>query len=321
MNYNSELLMTLTNFIYLTVAIIAVVIVLSIFSKKEKKRRNISEIDMYKMQLKRRKRQLKDGPISNYLNNLDEYFASKNPENPEKAGKSVNLIIITSVIIVVSILYFSNIAFAGMAFLLFHFLISVAVKDSGHDEYKKSEYKLPEVIDVLIRSFSKSDDLKTIIFETSTNAPQPYSSMFGEMARIMTSSGQVEVLNTYIKRSKSVWMHSLFSILIRYKEDAKKEDIIQNLKHLRSMIDQENQLKRSLMGDKRYNVVLNYIFAVVSVVGNIILFIFFPDISKTAYFGSPIGMLMLIGGYLCVLAIHILTKKMSNKSEIDIGDK
>jgi hypothetical protein len=137
----------------------------------------------------------------------------------------------------------------------------------------------------------------------------------------MTSSGHVKVLKDYTKKSKSVWMHSLFTILTRYKEDAKKEDTIENLTHLREMIKQENQLKRALMSDKRYSVVVNYLFAGISVVGNIALMFFFPHISRPAYFGTPIGILMIAGGYGCVLGIYILTKKMSSSGEIKMGGK
>ena len=75
---------------------------------------------------------------------------------------------------------------------------------------------------------------------------KPFKDMFSTMAREMTSSGHLSVLNKYKQRTNSIWLNSLFSILIKYKEDAKKEDTLVNLRYLRTMIAQENALKRKM---------------------------------------------------------------------------
>ena len=304
-----DLIATITNAVYLIIFVSGLFFVLRLIFSNQSKKNKKKEVDFYKMAKKREKRNLDSGPISTYLNQLDEYYFNK---NPEKASSSVNLVLVFSVFLTGLAIYFLGLAVGIFAFLGFHLLIKMALQNPGEDKMKGFEYRLPEVIDILMRCFSKSDDVQSILYETSLEIDEPFHSLFGNIARKMTSSGHLSVLNEYAHQSNNVWVHSLFTVLIRYKEDAKKEDTIKNLRHLRDMISQENQLKRALMSDKRYSVVLNYLIAGVSILGNIVLFLFFPEIAQPSYFGTPIGPLALLGGYLCVIGVHTLTKKMSN---------
>jgi len=318
---SKEMVTTFSNIMYIFILFYAAVIYL-FYVRKHKKVKQIQkeekEIDIYKERLRKEKMQSKAGPISDYLNLLENYFTEREVKKP---FSYVKVTILGVVIISLLAALYSGILMGLIVFLILNLLISIIIKNLNENKSSGSEYNLPEVIDVIIRSFSKSDEIQTVIYETSLAIDKPFKDMFSTMAREMTSSGHLSVLNKYKQRTNSIWLNSLFSILIKYKEDAKKEDTLVNLRYLRTMIAQENALKRKSISDKRYNVALNYILSTVGVVGNIITFLFFTDKAVAAYLRSPFGLLMLFLGYASVFGVIIITKKLGNKSDFNMEGK
>lgn len=314
-----EILTTLSNVLYILIPLIVVFYCFIYFKKRkeQKKKNEIKETDIYKEQMRKDRLNKNTGPISNYLTLLEEFFSKKKAKSPNLCV-SITILIILFVSIFIAVK--TSVSLGVITFFIITLLISVILKNINESDTSESEYKLPEVIEVMIRCFSKNDELQVVLYETSLNIDEPFKTMFSNIAREMTSTGHIIVLKKYCNNTNSIWINSLFSTLIKYKEDVKKEDTIDNLKYLRDMITQDNELKRKLISEKRYNVVLNYILSAVAIVINIVLFIVFPDIAKRTYFSSPFGTLMLITGYACVFAVILLTKKLGNQNTYKIKE-
>lgn len=318
-NFQTDLLTTITNLAYMAVFLFGVIFYFFNIQKAEADVKvHLTEEEMYQQVLRRKKRALKKGPFSDYYNLMVEFFEKKDPETAEPQARAI---LIGTGFITLILSFFTGPLIGVLLFVGGHSMFSIFIKSKAEGKSVEYEYKLPEVLDMLVRGFSKHDELQAIIYETSRDIDEPFASMFSEIARKMTSSGHVSVLQEYNAKSESVWIHSLFTILIRYKEDARKEDTVKNLKHLRDMVEQDNKLRRSLISEKRYSVVLNFIISGVSVLGNIVLFIAFPDIAFPAYIQNPIGTMFLIAGYAMVFAVFALTKKLGKRNEMKVGGK
>lgn len=313
-NVNPEVIMSLSNLLYFVLfTFSALYYFLSIRGVRLEQQSGFEEHTIYKQQMRKKKRSLGSGFVSDYLVLLEVFFEQK---TTEKTQGRVTSVLVIGLVIATGFSSLVSLPVGFLSFFIYNLAVSVIIKNLTESKSRGSEYRLPEVIDVLVRCFSKSDELQMVIYETSLDIDEPYRQMFSDMARKMTSSGHMSVLREYSSKTDSVWMNSLFSILMRYKEDAKKSETLKNLRNLRDMISQENKLKRSLISDKSYSVFLNYIITSVAVAGNIIIFLFFPNVASLTFLMSGFGMFMLLLGYLCVGLVFIITKKLQGKNNM-----
>jgi Flp pilus assembly protein TadB len=181
------------------------------------------------------------------------------------------------------------------------------------DANEKIDEQLPYVIDTIIKVFSKYGDLKSVIYETSQSIEEPLRSKFEKLARKMLSeSNQEKAIMEFADEMNNIWVYSLVFILLSYKEETKKEDVILNLRHLSTIIEKENSLKTASVTDKKYGVVLNYAIALLAFVGGIANIIFNP-VGKEFFFGSMGGILAFIIGMGAVVATIMINIKLSSK--------
>lgn len=177
------------------------------------------------------------------------------------------------------------------------------------------EQQLPFAIDNIIRVSSKYEDLRTIIFEASKTLESPLKNILEQLSRKMISGDVEEVLMDFAREYDNVWIYSLVFTLISYVQNANKQDTIKNLKHLRTMLEKDNNLKRANITDKKYGVTVNYtlsILAVVFGVGNIMI----NPYGKKFFFGSFVGIICFILGFVAVFFTIIINIKMSkNKNK------
>lgn len=184
---------------------------------------------------------------------------------------------------------------------------------SADDIDEDIENQLPSVIDVIIRVFSRYGDLKTIIYNTSQQIDNPLAEKFEQLSRNMSSdSSQEKALMKFADDLGNVWVYSLIYILLSYKEDAKKEDVIFNLAKLRDIIAEENDMKNKASSDKKYGIALNYFIAFLAFVGGIGNIVLNP-IGKEYFFHSFQGALCFLIGYGCVFTTLITNIVMSKK--------
>lgn len=181
------------------------------------------------------------------------------------------------------------------------------------DSNEKIEEQLPILIDNFIKVFSKYSDLKTVVYETSLLVEEPMRSKLDRLSRKMLSEDHVRALMDFADELDNIWIYSMVFIILSYKEEAKKEDVILNLRHLSAIIDKENSLKTASITDKKYGIVLNYAIACIAGAGGVANIMFNP-MGKTFFFGSIGGILCFTIGYGAIiltilLNIHLSTKK------------
>lgn len=181
------------------------------------------------------------------------------------------------------------------------------------DVNEKIDDQLPYVIDTIIKVLSKYGDLKTVVYETSQSIEDPLQSKFEKLARKMLSeSNQEKAIMEFADEMNNIWIYSLVFILLSYKEETKKEDIIMNLRHLSLIIEKENSLKNAGVTDKKYGVVLNYAIALIATVGSIANIVFNP-VGKEFFFGSMTGIVAFTIGYASIIGTVMINIKLSSK--------
>lgn len=192
------------------------------------------------------------------------------------------------------------------------FLIKI-FKVSADDINEQIENQLPNVIDVIIRVFSRYGDLKTIIYNTSQQIDSPLAEKFEKLSiNMSTESSEEKELTKFADELGNVWVYSLIYILLSYKEDATKKDVILNISKLRDIITKENIMKNKALSDKKYGIVLNYFIAFLALIGGICNIMFNP-IGKDFFFHSFKGILCFLIGYGCVFITIITNINMSRK--------
>lgn len=176
------------------------------------------------------------------------------------------------------------------------------------------EDQLPFAIDNIIRISSKYGDLKTIIYEASRSVENPLRNILEKVSRRMISGNAEQVLMEFAQEYDNVWIYSLVFTLLSYVQDANKEDTIRNLKHLRTILEKENTLKKTSITDKRYGVMVNYTLAFFAGIGGLGNLLFNP-VGKEFFFKSFTGLVCFLVGYGCILLIIVLNIKMSRSRD------
>ncbi|PLS19742.1 pilus assembly protein TadB [Bacillus sp. M6-12] len=181
------------------------------------------------------------------------------------------------------------------------------------DVNEKVDEQLPYVIDTIIKVFSKYGDLKSVVYETSQSVEEPLKSKFERLARKMLSeNNQEKAFMEFADEMDNIWVYSLVFILLSYKEETKKEDVILNLRHLSTIIEKENSLKNAGITDKKYGVVLNYAIAIIAFVGGFANIVFNP-IGKEFFFGSMTGIFCFVVGMASIVGTIMINIKLSSK--------
>lgn len=193
-------------------------------------------------------------------------------------------------------------------------LFTIKVFQTLEDDLdEKMEDQLPNVIDTMIRIFTKYGDLKSVIYETSLVIENPLGQRLENLSRKMASdTSQEKAMLDFAENINNIWVYSLFSILLSYKEDAKKEDTIDNLRNLRDIVSKENELKNQLVSSKNYGIGVNYFIAGAAFLGSI-LNIFLNPVGVEFFFHSINGMICLLIGYGAVFSTIIINIGMSKK--------
>lgn len=231
------------------------------------------------------------------------------------ADKMFVSIILFSVFLFVYFITIKQYFIGLFAPIILNFFLIKMFQVSADDIDEDIENQLPNVIDVIIRVFSRYGDLKTIIYNTSQQIDNPLAEKFEQLSRNMSSdSSQEKALMELADNLGNVWVYSLIYILLSYKEDAKKEDVIFNLTKLRDIIAEENAMKDKASSDKKYGIALNYFIAFLAFaggIGNIIL----NPMGKQYFFHSFQGALCFLIGYGCVFTTLITNIIMSKKKK------
>ena len=217
-----------------------------------------------------------------------------------------------SLICIIFFINIKQILFAVTVPIIFNLVVRKIFILLKSDSNEKIEEQLPFVIDTIIKVFSKYSDLKSVIYETSFSIDEPMRSKFEKLSRKMISENHEKAMMDFAKELDSIWIYSLVFILLSYKEEAKKEDVIINLRHLGNIIERENNLKNASVTDKQYGVILNYVIAALGAIAGISHIVLNP-VAEDFFFGSFAGLISFSIGYAAVVLTILVNIKMSSK--------
>lgn len=192
------------------------------------------------------------------------------------------------------------------------FLVSYVLSLIKENRVDKIRELIPATINNITRVMTKYSSLKTILYETASTVPDPMQSILKQLSLKMSSESGVDVLNDFMEEYNDIWIYSFSFTLVSYLEDSEKNDVIQNLKELRDIIEKEIEQKKAEALEKKMTVAINYVLVVLAAVAEVANIMFNPG-GSAFFFKSMSGFAaFLVGNGLlvtCVISNILLTKK------------
>ncbi|MFF2531484.1 pilus assembly protein TadB [Brevibacillus sp. NPDC058079] len=283
------------------------------FLKGMKLRRKTTELfNLSKLEIKvKEKKKFELMYFKKLKRNLQIYFFFK--DNKRKA----NIIYITILMVELSlfVMFAANkmYLFALLFPLMIHWFVCKALEllaDSIHSFIQK---ELPLAIKHLIKTMTKTSDLKTVMYETSKNLKEPLRSKFFDLSRKMITENYEKSLMEFAEELDNTWTYAFAFLLLSYKEQSKKTDVIKNLTTLADMMEKENYLKDKSLTDKKSIVILNYCLGVISLLA-LVANLGFNSYATEFFFNSVGGMISLLIGFTAILGTFLINFVLTKKT-------
>lgn len=265
---------------------------------------------MLKMHLKRNPAQkLGDRfkSVEKFYREIDEFLTEKGHGNV--ADIFFYGVVIVSLVIFVAMLFTGQIVLAVGYPLAFIWFIRKMFRISRKDPVVEMEEEMPAMIDNMIRVFTKYSDIRTIVYETSLMTEGKLQAELDFLSRQMNSKNPRVVLEEWSEKYNSVWLNSFGFTLIGYLDDTSKEETIQNLRHLRNILEKENTAKKDAIKQRKPSLIINYSLAVIAVVLGIMNIIFNP-IAFDFFFHTYLGLFCFTAGFGFVLGTIYMNIRM-----------
>lgn len=176
--------------------------------------------------------------------------------------------------------------------------VVVDLRTSFSDSIKTS---MPQSVNGILRTFTKYSDLQTVLYETSKISMQPMRNILEDMGRQMVSSSSDIVINKTMNKYNNTWLYSFLFILLSYVEGTPKEEIIDNLRTLRDIVDKENKTKTTEKLERKMSVTINYVLVIIALIAAVANIIFNPG-AIDFYFSTPLGLLCFFGSFILLAA-------------------
>lgn len=175
--------------------------------------------------------------------------------------------------------------------------------------------EMPNAIKHLVKVMSNTGDLKTMMYETSRHLNQPLSGMFSEMSRRMMTENYEVVLMDYAEEMDDIWFYAFAFLMVSYKEQSKKEDIIINLTTLGDMMRKENQLKEKSITDKKFVTIMNYALGAIAIALALYNFVSNTEHSYPFFFNQLTGMVAFMMGVWSLAGTFLINLTMSSRAD------
>lgn len=242
---------------------------------------------------------------------VDFYFYFKNKKHRGKIVYAVILLIELTLLVTLFILkkYLLSLVFP----LLIHWFVCKALDLMSETIHTFIQKELPLVIKHLIKTMSKTNELKTVMYETSKNLKEPLRSRFFDLSRQLITDSHEKSLMEFAEGLDNTWVYAFVFLLLSYKEQSKKADVLKNLALLAEMMERENHIKEKAITDKKSVVILNYALGVVGLLALSANLIFNPY-AVDFFFNTLGGMVVLIIGTVAILGTFIINLVLTRKT-------
>jgi hypothetical protein len=269
-------------------------------------RKHAELFDMNKTQTNRNdKRRFQFSYFTNLRYRLKQYYQFKSGED----RSSFLYVVILSMELIIFIAFLLAIAFP----LLIHWFIMQAVKLISLNIHIFVEKDLPIAIKQLIKNLSKTSDMKVIMYEVSRTLKDPLRGKFFDLSRKLVTENYEKCLIEFGDELDNTWIYAFVFLLLSYKEQSRKADIIKNLILLADMLEKENDIKDKALTDKKSVIILNYGLAIVAM-GTFFVNIITNDFALTFFFNSLGGMFCMMIGFTAVACTFLMNMMLSRKT-------
>ena len=173
--------------------------------------------------------------------------------------------------------------------------------------------QMPVIINNTIKLLSKHDDMKTVIFEVSQHLKDPVRGHFLNLSRRMVTVAYDDVLLEFAQKINSIWLYAYVFLLMNYKKESKKSDIIVNLRILSKMLEEENIAQNKRLAERKGLVTLNIVVIFLAILG-FFANLAFNDLAHNYFFNSVDGMLAFVFGIIAILLTVFINTKLTKKN-------
>lgn len=301
--FDGKLLSNILTIILLTISV-GYLLILSLQKKKrnyllnmhvEKKKTNLSSV----------LENLKS--IKNFKNELEVYLQIKDK------GHLTNQFfigIITGLILIAIALMAMGQYFVAIVYpLIIFWFMRKAMRLSKVDKLFDMENDLPIAIDNMVRVFSKYSDIKNIIFETAQTTKGALREELDLLGRQMNTKNPERVLEEFSEKYTSVWINSFALTILGYLRDSSKEETINNLRHLREILNNENNTKKDAISDRKPGIMINYTLVGLAIFAGVANIVFNPK-AFDFFFNTYTGLFCFSAGFFCILGTIYMNIKM-----------
>lgn len=211
-------------------------------------------------------------------------------------------------------LFAGKIIFALFIPIMIHFVSIKALGLLTVNIHAIIQAELPHAIKHMIKFLSKDSDLKTVIYEMSKTMKEPLRGLFIDLSRKLITDNYEESLMDFADEIDNIWIHAYVFLLISYREQSKKEDIVKNLRSLTDMMDKENEIMDKSLAENKPMAMVNYFLAILSILGFAANILYNPD-AVDFFFGSIGGMMCVILGLFAFMSTFLLNLILTTKTE------
>lgn len=176
--------------------------------------------------------------------------------------------------------------------------IVIGMRTSFSESIKKA---MPQSVNGILRTMTKYSDLQTVLYETSKISMQPMRGILEDMGRQMVSSSSDVVINKTMNKYNNTWLYSLLFILLSLVEGSPKNEVVNNLRSLRDIVDRENKAKTGERLERKMSITINYVLVIAAILGGVGNIIFNPNAIEF-FFGTPFGLLAFFGALVLLAA-------------------
>lgn len=271
-----------------------------------KKTQKLKEIEII-TSVKMKKKSTTIHYFKDLKNALNGYCVLK-PDKQQSVDNFYYTIIIIEFVLALISLYFKKPLFAFFLPLIIHYFMIIVVKYLTVNIHQIVLRDLSDAIKHMIKIFSKTSDLKTVLYETSKTMADPLKSKFFNLSRRMLSENYEKCLLEFADEIDNIWMYAFVFLLSSYKEQSKKEDIIINLRALSNILDTENYTKQKSLSEKKPMALLNYVLLIIGIVAGVANMLL-NDFAKDFFFNSMTGMICFtvsIGAIFVTIIINLM---------------
>lgn len=236
----------------------------------------------------------------------------------EDDSKKENIIyygvLLIELVFILTMMYINKLFIGVVLLLIFHFVaIKIIDISAPRIDYIVRE-NLPIIIKHFIKVLSKTSDLKIVIYEVSHHINEPLKQKFEKLSLKMLSENDAESLNDFAEEIDNIWMYAFVFLVLSLKEHSQTQDVIDNLKSLSHIIEEENKIRDEDLAQKKPNVIMNYSIMGLGIIAGVAN-LTFNDVAYSFFFESIAGMFVFLGGVGAILMTFVVNTILLKESE------